>query len=71
MNPRIVFAPSQYARAARIKKKKTHLSLHFSLILYSAEVALGTFKHRLVVSAEVTVPSVPVPAGQHRAITAL
>lgn len=52
-------------------KRRSHLSLHFSLILHGAEVALGTLKHRLVASAEVTVPSVAAPAGQRRAITAL
>lgn len=82
MNPWNVFAPSQYAAADGFvfflfffffffPKRRSHLSLHLSLILHGAEVALGTLKHRLVASAEVTVPSVAAPAGQRRAITAL
>lgn len=51
--------------------KKKHFSLDFSLILCSAEVALGTSKPQLVMLTKVAVPSAPAPAGQERAITAL
>lgn len=60
--------PANNIEAAQ--KKKKHFSLDFSLILCSAEVALGT-SNRLVMLTEVAVPSAPAPAGQDRAITAL
>ena len=66
INPWHLFAPNHYGKKSRDKKP---LGLNLGLILRGC-VSL-TFKHRPVVSAEVRVLLVPVPAGQHTAITAL
>lgn len=70
MNPWNYFKYIRCKPACQSSHDKIYLSLHFSLIPSSAAVVLGTFTHRLVMSAQVRVLSVQVPAGQHRAITA-